>query len=151
MDLPVPRSISMFRSVIAASGVALVFLTAGTTAQQTPTGQTPVFRTAVDLVHLDVSVLDKDRKPVRGLTSADFTVVEDGATQPIVAFSAVDVPANPPKPAAWSYRVAADVQSNEGVEDPEGRLFVIVLDDAMIPMHAQSLATARDVARKFVD
>jgi VWFA-related protein len=141
----------MFRSIIAASGVLLVFLSAGTLAQQTPAGQAPVFKASVDLVHLDVSVLDKNRQPVRGLTEKDFTVVEDGNPQAIVAFSAVDVPANPPKPAAWSYRVAADVQSNEGVEDPEGRLFVVLLDDAMIPMHTQSLATAREVARKFVE
>ncbi len=32
----------------------------------------------VDAVQLDVSVLDKERRPVRGLTAADFTVLEDG-------------------------------------------------------------------------
>jgi hypothetical protein len=25
------------------------------------------------VIHLDVSVLDKDRQPIRGLTAADFT------------------------------------------------------------------------------
>ena len=49
-------------------------------AQQPPTApsQTPTFRTGVDAVQLDVSVLDKDRRPVRGLTAADFTVLDNG-------------------------------------------------------------------------
>ena len=46
--------------------------------QQLPPVQPPTFRTGVDAVQLDVSVLDKDRRPVRGLTAADFTVLEDG-------------------------------------------------------------------------
>jgi VWFA-related protein len=118
---------------------------------QQPSGQAPVFRATIDLVHLDVSVLDKDRRPVRDLKPSDFTITEDGNSQPIVAFSAVDVPKNPPKPAIWSGRAAADVQSNEGMDDPQGRLFVLLMDDAMLPPVASSLNTARDVAKKFLD
>lgn len=119
--------------------------------QAPPAAQTPVFRTSVDVVHLDISVLDKNRVPVRGLTQADFTVLEDGKPQPIVAFSAVDVPDVEPPAAPWMRTVSPDVQSNAGVQDPEGRLFVLLLDDAMMPPHPSSLATARDVAKKFLD
>src|SRR5262249_22021581 len=105
-------------------------LTALTGAQQQQPGQAPVFKAAIDLVHLDVSVLDKDRHPVRGLKQSDFTVTEDGKPQSVAAFSAVDVPANPPRPAVWTGRAAADVQSNEGMDDPQGRLFVLLIDDA---------------------
>ena len=111
----------------------------------------PVFRAAIDLVHLDVSVLDKNRHPVRDLKASDFTISEDGKPQPIVAFSAVDVPANPVKPVVWSDRAAADVQSNEGMDDPQGRLFVLLIDDAMLPNAASALDSARQVARKFID
>ena len=38
------------------------------------------FRTGIDVTTLDVSVLDKDRRPVRGLTAANFTVLERGKT-----------------------------------------------------------------------
>jgi VWFA-related protein len=142
----------MFRPAIATAGCLAVALNLVITAQQTPPPQAPpVFRTAVDLVHLDVSVLDKDRRPVRGLKAEDFVVLEDGKPQSIAAFIPVDVPENPPTPAAWSGRAPADVQSNEGSEDPEGRLFVLLLDDAMIPPDATSLKTARDVAKKFID
>jgi VWFA-related protein len=120
-------------------------------AQQLPPAQAPVFRGSVDFVHLDVSVLDKNRVPVRGLTQADFTVLEDGRPQAIVAFSAVDVPDAEPPAAPWMRTVTPDVQSNVGAQDPEGRLFVLLLDDAMIPPHPASLKTAREVAKKFLD
>lgn len=36
------------------------------------------FRTTTDLVLLDVVVLDEERRPVTGLTAADFTVLDEG-------------------------------------------------------------------------
>jgi VWFA-related protein len=144
----------MSRPAVIAAGCLSVILTLSVSAeqaQQPPPGQTPVFRSRVDLIHLDVSVLDKDRRPVRGLTDKDFTITEDSLFQPIVAFSAVDVPETLPKPAVWSGRAPADVQSNDGAGDPEGRLFVLLLDDALIPPDPDALKSARDVARKFLD
>ncbi len=141
----------MFRPAAVAVGCLVAVLELVVTAQQAPPAQAPVFRSSIDLVHLDVSVLDKDRRPVRGLTAADFTVLEDGQPQSIVAFAAVDVPENPPTPAVWTGRAPADVQSNEGAQDPEGRLFVLLLDDAMMPPDPGFLETARKVAHTFTD
>jgi hypothetical protein len=42
--------------------------------------QRPQFRAEVEVVEVDVSVLDARRRPVRGLTAADFTVAEDDAS-----------------------------------------------------------------------
>jgi hypothetical protein len=74
-------------------GVALVALVAVVlhAGQFAGLPQVP-FHIGTDLITVDVSVLDGDRKPIRGLTADDFTVLEDGWRRPIVAFSVVDVP-----------------------------------------------------------
>ena len=51
-----------------------------------------VFRSAVDLVALNVVVTDRAQQFVTGLTSADFTVLEDGVPQELSLFAARDVP-----------------------------------------------------------
>ena len=68
-------------------GVCLMF-TLGVGVAQEPSAPSPdslpSFRSGIDIVELDVSVLGKDRMPIRGLTAADFTVLEDGKPQPVV-------------------------------------------------------------------
>jgi VWFA-related protein len=87
------------------------------------------FRASTDLVDVDVSVLDRDRLPVRGLTAADFTVLEDGRPRPIVAFSAVDLPPREQLSARWMSTVAPDVVDND--LQHEGRLVVILIDQSI--------------------
>jgi len=86
----------------------VVVLTAAAADQQTPPTQT--FRTGVSAVQLDVSVLDNDRRPVRGLTAADFTILDDGKRRDIVSFSAVDLPPVPAEPPAGVDAIEPDVQ-----------------------------------------
>jgi hypothetical protein len=40
-----------------------------------PTQNPPKFIGGIDVVKLDVSVYDKDHRPIKGLTAADFTVL----------------------------------------------------------------------------
>jgi hypothetical protein len=94
-------------------------------AQDQRTSQ-PTFRSGVDVIELDVSVLDKDRHPVSGLTAADFTVRVDGQPRPVVAFHAVDLPKPIPPSAPWIRDVAPDIATNT---KPSGRVVVIVIDD----------------------
>jgi hypothetical protein len=51
--------------------------------------QPPTFRARIDLVQVDVVVVDRDGNPVRGLTSADFTLLDRGKAQAIVNFDEV--------------------------------------------------------------
>jgi len=151
------------RLVRLAAAVASVLVVGASLSAHAPLGarqqnQAPTFRSTVDLVRLDVSVIDKDRKPIRGLTAADFTVLEDGKPQPVVAFSAVDLADPPPPPVVnghpvtWMRDIASDVQSNNAaVDKPESRLFVLLIDDVMIPFDPGMAQSARKIAHAVID
>ena len=49
--------------------------------------QTPTFRSGVSLVTIDVTVLDKDGKPVPGLMSDEIEIKLNGKVQPIRALA----------------------------------------------------------------
>jgi VWFA-related protein len=108
----------------------------------------PAFRSAVDTVVLDVSVLDRDRRPVRGLTAADFTVFEDGKLQTLATFSPVDLPDVEQGSVSWVRDVVPEVQSNQDAR--ERRVVVIVLDDAT-PMPAVEVPRVKELARQFIN
>lgn len=111
-----------------------------------PPSPPPQFRTRVDVMRVDVTVLDRrTRKPIRGLTAADFTVRVGGTVQPIQSLAQVDVPG----PAAAAIQAtASDVTTNEPVPTT-ARLVAIVMDDAMGgPRHRQ---VGQRVARAIVD
>ena len=61
--------------------VAGVPLAAQVPADQPP----PKFRSAADLVSIQASVRDKRGRPVKGLTSSDFEVLDNGQRRPIVS------------------------------------------------------------------
>src|SRR5688572_33477049 len=109
----------------------LVFLATGHSGAQPPQSTEPqqTFRIGVDVVRLDVSVLDRNRQPIRGLRTEDFTVLEDGRPQPIVAFGAVEIPSLPRAAADWMRRVGSDVATNQL---DLRRIVVIIMDDGKI-------------------
>jgi VWFA-related protein len=105
----------------------------------------------VDLARVEVAVLDKDRRPVRGLAAADFEVLEDGSPRPIVAFTQVDAPGPPPQAtgtASWVDEVARDVAINQS---RDLRRITIVMDDAMTPPDPRVMGTAKEIARGIID
>ena len=109
----------------------------------------PQFKSSVDVVHLDVSVLDRDRRPVRGLRPSDFTILEDGKPQQISVFEAVDLRDVESPTASWHREVAPDVRVNTDVQ--ERRLFLLILDDSTLQSSPRALNTARDIARDVID
>jgi VWFA-related protein len=134
-------------AALLAGGLLSVAALAG--ARQDRPAPQPTFRTGVDLIQLDVSVLDKDRRPVQGLTAADFTVLVDGQPRPIVAFRAVELPKPIPPSAPWIRDVAPDVATNTR---PSGRVVVIMIDDGSFgqvdnAIDLQAVQKAREVAR----
>ena len=94
--------------------------------------EVPQFRGGIDLIPIDVTVLDEKRQPLRGLTAADFTVLDNGVATPIRAFTSVELaPRVRGGEAAWSSEVPPDVSTNVGT-DKEGRLVVILMDLSLI-------------------
>jgi VWFA-related protein len=110
--------------------------------------QTPAttFRAGVEVVDVDVSVLDRNRRPVLDLTAADFTVLEDGKPRPIAAFTPVDLAPRELPSARWLIDVAPDAQTND--LQREGRLVVVLLDRTVAPSDAD---TALHVAEAAID
>jgi VWFA-related protein len=129
-------------TLLGAAAIAAVWLSALVAARQSPPPAPQTFRGGVELIRLDVSVLDKDRKPVTGLTAADFTIVEDGEARPLQTFAAVELPGPSPVTATWMRDVPADVTTNENVG---GQAMVIVIDDASINAAGEAVALTNTV------
>jgi len=121
--------------------------------QSTPQQQPPMFRSGVDVIRLDVSVLDKDRRPVRGLIADNFTVVENGKPQRVVAVTEVAAAEQDPTPSAWMRMVPPDVSANDLTDMAgDGRFVAIIMDDWNIPFDDHEIIlNSRAVGRYLVD
>ena len=108
----------------------------------------PVFRGGTEITALDITVLDNNRHPVRGLTQSDFTIIEDGQPQRIVAFDAVDLPDRVDPPAKWMVNVTPDIATNSM---NDSRLFVMVMDDSMMGADPRAFQAAKKIAHRIVD
>jgi VWFA-related protein len=98
---------------------------------------------------VDVSVLDDKRRPVRGLTAGDFTVLEDGKPRPVTVFNPIEIEEHPARVdgvASWVRDVPPDVTTND--VRPEGRLVVIMFDWSIRP---EDQVLARKIATAAVD
>ena len=141
------------RTSLHASTVLLAFAClAGSTVslpgqQQQPSP--PKFRTGVEITPVDVTVLDEQRRPIRGLTAEDFVVRVDGKIQRIAAFNEIEIPTASTKSAGWTQEAERDVASNQ-LDDP--RLFVIIMDDQVAPLRDFATRnTGKAVAHKIID
>ena len=95
---------------------------------QTPQTQPqPVFRGGVDLVTLDVTVIDKDGKPVRGLKPEDFVVTLEKQPRPVRVLDFLEFGS-----AAGSTAEARQTTNQPGQAQTArrgGRIIVILFDD----------------------
>jgi VWFA-related protein len=116
------------------AGLLLAAAAPGRAAQEKP-----VFSAATQLVTIDVVVVDRDGRPVRGLAREDFQVADAGEPQTISHFEAVG--ASNPAPA----EAGSAVSGNAGTLVATPRTFVLVYDD----LHVSALRAAD--ARAAVD
>src|SRR5689334_9181827 len=111
---------------------------------QDPQPQAPrtTFKSSVDLVPVDVSVLDRNGRPVTDLAASDFTLEVDGKPRRIASAQFISVEraleSAPPK--------TLEYDSNTGASG--GRLFVLVIDTGNIT--AGGGRAAVEAAKRFV-
>lgn len=108
---------------------------------QEPQNQ-PTFRTSVDVVAVDVSVIDRDGRPVHDLKADEFALKVDGRTRHVRSAEYISLRRlDTDKPEATSF------SSNAG--EAPGRLIMIVIDQANI--RKGSGRNAFRSASRFID
>jgi VWFA-related protein len=109
--------------------------------------QAPQFKTGVDAITLNVAVLDKDRKPVRGLRQEDFTIIEDGKPQRIVSFSEEAIATEWKPGPVWRHNFSPDVATNGA----DARRLVVILMSYRIGADPWAVQKAKEVAHAIID
>jgi VWFA-related protein len=108
---------------------------------------TPVFRSRTAIVTVDVAVRDASGAIVRGLTAADFTVLEDGKAQAIETFAFQEIDTVPPAVPAPT-GVLADVAAKLG-EDLQRAAGAAPATRTAEPMPAAAFAGRRVLVLLF--
>lgn len=118
--------------------------------QQAP----PTFKSSVALVTVDVSVLDRDGRPVEGLGAEDFEVKLDGRVYPVKVASFVQIATRRvasvgnDTSGGGSPTAPATATPAAAPEQGDARVYVILVDDlSFSAMRGKNLFTAAD---KFV-
>ena len=115
-------------------------------AQVLPQQKPPVFRSGIDVVPLTVTVVDQKGAPVKDLTAADFTVVENKRVREIHAFFPQEFMAGPvPKGDITPVRVR-----EPGIKPQTQRTFLIVLGYGRIQHPTNALDGAIDLVNRLL-
>jgi len=104
---------------------------------------TPVFRTDINFVRVDVIVSDKQGAAVENLRQQDFEVTEDGKAQAIQTFKLINVKDATQTTAVEPPRQIRDpIQEQAEAQREDTRLFGIFLDDYLPQITQQAPLTA---------
>src|SRR5688500_15486758 len=110
----------------ATTGLAAIAILAlgGRAAAQDPPAAT--FRSSIDLVRVDVSVLDREGRPIRGLAADDFDLTVDGKPRRVVTADFVAAARETGKAPVTSSHYSTNADASGG------RLIMFVLDQGTI-------------------
>jgi VWFA-related protein len=106
----------------------------------------PAVQAQATLVLVDVTVTDDKHNPVHQLTSADFSILEDGKPQPLKFFE--EHAAEPPQPIPPGPKLIPGVFTNYSPAPPRGALNILLFDKLNTPLTAQ--AYVRDQVLKYL-
>ncbi|HET9468497.1 MAG TPA: VWA domain-containing protein, partial [Vicinamibacterales bacterium] len=127
-------------SMLIASSVAA----AGTRVALAQTDQVPVFRSGVEVMEVDVTVVDSRGAPVRDLRAPEFTVTVDGQPRRVISAEFIaDSSTSAGEPAA-----PRDPYVSNNTDRRPGRLIMIVIDRNNMETHA--IRSAVSALKDFV-
>ena len=109
---------------------------------QEPQPPRATFKSTVDLVPVDVSVVDRNGRPVPDLTAQDFTLSVDGKPRQIASAEFISIAATPEAAPART----VEYSSNAGAAG--GRLIMLVVDAESIGIGRGKAAL--EAARRFI-
>lgn len=131
--------------VVATSGVRGAQPQPPQPSQQQPQPPAPVFRSGVETLSLDVTVVNGQGEPVRDLIASDFTVRLDG--RPRRVLSAQWIPSSGDAKSTGAKALPAGYVSNE--QSSGGRLIVLVVDQPNIRFG--EMRPLREAVEAFID
>ena len=114
-----------------------------------PADQTPVFRSDINFVRVDVIVTDRQGNPVHDLKQEDFEVTEDGKPQSIQTFKLINVSedigvgTDPPR------EVRNPIEEQTEAARDDVRLVAIFLDDYHVRL--ENSMRAREILARFAE
>ena len=114
---------------------------------QQPT-RPPIFKTTLETVRVDATVIDNNGKPVTSLKVDDFTVEEDGTVQQIDQFRLLELNGHPAEGDEVSLSVASRAHALTEVAREDVRVFVVFWDDYHIAQLAAT--TLKDALKRFL-
>ncbi len=125
----------------------LTVVTYGQQAGEQQEQRPPTFRTGTNLVRVDVSVMDKDGKPLRTLTPDDFELRENGELQSITSFKLVEANGQPTDDLSLPIRSKQHAAAEAARDDV--RVFVLFWDEYHIDQFG-SAVRAREQLSNFM-
>jgi VWFA-related protein len=137
------------RTKLLLASAAVVAALVGVSAQQSPQ-QSPVFRSSVDLIAVDVQVVDRDGVPIGQIGPEAFTVSING--RPRRVMSAEFVRQASTNTAGLSRRGFNDLPEDAGSpQEPAatGRMFILAIDNGSF--EPGTISPAIEAAQHFID
>ena len=122
---------------------------------QTPPAQDEPVRVTTNLVQADVTVTDKEGKPVRDLRPEDFEILEEGKRQQLTHFSYISAAASDSIPAKSESAPSETATSGAGMptihlkREQVRRTIALVVDD--LGLSFDSMGFVRGALRTFLD
>ena len=125
---------AILKMLVALSGIGI----AGTCLLHAQAAQAPVFRSGIEVMEVDVTVVDGNGMPVRDLRAPEFTVTVDGQPRRVISAEFVSDSQAPGDPAPK----APDPYVSSNTDRRPGRLIMLVIDRNNIDTHSLRGATA---------